>query len=387
MQQGLESREKTARAALVPRADFPGLEGVAYLYSAAEGPMLASVAAALQEYARQKSRAEAGRAHHAAVTRTCKEALARLLNATEGDIALVGSAAEGVNAVAGLIDFREGDNVVTSDLEFPSMVLPWLSRQPGGVEVRVVRHRGWDMTTGDVLGAVDARTRLVALSHVSFINGLRHDIEAVGAALRGTGTVFLVDATQSLGVLPVPAACADFVVGSGYKWLLGVHGVGILYWNRARHPGGHPLYVGRQSVVDAFGPHQFERYTLKPDADRFGLGYVNVPGVYALSRSVPYLLAAGIPDIAAHVLALGGELIDGLNALGIEVITPARPERRGASVSFAHPRAAQLGQALAERGIHVWAGSDRVRASIHLFNDAGDVDRLLGALSEILKRG
>src|SRR5438445_766083 len=177
MQKTRDSRATLRRTALVPRSDFVSLDGVSYFYSGAEGPMLTSVAAALREYAEQKSRAEAGRAHHAAVARTCKQSLARLLNVSEGDIALVGSASEGICAVGGLIDFRAGDNVVTNDLEFPSMVLPWLRLKPRGVEVRVVRHRCWDIRTEDVLRAVDGRTRLVALSHVSFVNGLRHDIE------------------------------------------------------------------------------------------------------------------------------------------------------------------------------------------------------------------
>src|SRR5262249_12850258 len=149
---------------------------------------------------------------------------------------------------------------------------------------------GWDIPTEALLSAVDRRTRLVALSHVSYVSGLRHDIARIGDLLRGSGTCFLVDATQSLGVLPVPASCADFVVGSSYKWLLGTHGLGVLYWNRSRFPDAEPAYTARNSVVDAFGPHQFERYTLKPDAGRFETGYLNLPAIYSLARSVPYLL-------------------------------------------------------------------------------------------------
>src|ERR1700683_4854596 len=105
MREGIESDAGAPRRALVPRSDFVGLERAAYFYSAAEGPMLASVAASLQEYAEQKSRAESGRAHHAAVVRGCKQAVARLLSAREEDVALLGSASEGINAVAGLVDF------------------------------------------------------------------------------------------------------------------------------------------------------------------------------------------------------------------------------------------------------------------------------------------
>src|SRR5262249_35879307 len=159
------------------------------------------------------------------------------------------------------------------------------------------------------------------------------------------------------------------------------------YWNRARRPDVQPLAIGRQSVADAFGPHQFEQYKLKPDADRFNLGFVNVPAAYALSTSVPYLLAAGTEAIEAHVLALGDLLIEGLKALGVRVITPAARERRGASVSFLHPRASQLDRALAERGIYLWGGNGRMRASLHLFNSEEDVERLLQELATLLRQG
>ena len=371
--------------ALVPRADFLGLDGVTHLYTAAECPMLRRAATAMQAYACQKSRAEAGRADYAAVTRSCKDALARLLGVEAGDIALVGSASDAINAVAGLIDWQPGDNVVVNDLEFPSVSLPWLRLRARGVEARVVRHRGWDITTDDILAAVDGRTRLLALSHVSYANGLRSDVEAIGRALRGTATLFLLDATQSLGVLPVPATCADFVVSSTYKWLLGTHGVGTLVWNRARVPEAAPATIGWFAVDAVFDADRYERYTLRPDAGRFESGYLNFPAIYALNESVPYLLGLDPARLAGHVHDLADRLIAGLTALDVEVISPSDRARRGASVSFAHERAAAIGPALAERAIHVWAGDGRVRASTHAFNDAADVDHYLATLADVLR--
>ncbi len=369
--------------ALVPRADFLGLEDGTHLYTAAEGPALVRVAAALQEYAVQKSRAEAGRAVHLEVTRDCKDALGRLLGVDGADVALLPSASAGINQVCGAIDFRAGDNVVINDLEFPSVALPWLRLRRQGVELRVVRHRDWEIATGALLEAVDARTRIVALSHVSFVSGLRHDVVALAAGIRRHGALFLLDATQSLGVLPVPAAEADFVVSSTYKWLLGTHGLGVLYWNRARRPGFEPATVGWFSVDDLHAADRFERYALKADAGRFETGYPSFPSIYALGRSVPYPLAAGPERVAAHALALGRRLIDGLTRLGLEVMTPRPAERRGASISFAHEAAPLLGAGLAERGIRVWAGDGRVRASTHLFNDGADVERCLEAVAAL----
>ncbi|MGH2350016.1 MAG: aminotransferase class V-fold PLP-dependent enzyme [Chloroflexota bacterium] len=375
------------KQALAPHSDFLGLDGITHLYTAAECPMLAAGAAALQDYARHKSRAEVGRAHHLAVVRDCKAALGRLLGVAAEEIAFVASASDGINQVAGAIGLAPGENVVVNDLEFPSVALPWLRLRRQGTEVRVVRHQRWDIPTEALLAAVDGHTRLVALSHVSFVNGLRHDVEAIGRALRETRTLLLVDATQSLGVLPVPAAAADFVVSSTYKWLLGTHGLGVLYWNRQRRPelvDVEPGALGWYSIADTFEPLREQRYTLKPDAGRFETGYVSFPAIYALNASVPYLLNAGSERIAAHALALGAQMIDGLASLRLEVMTPTAAERRGASVSFAHPEATEIGRALAERGVHLWAGEGRVRASTHLFNDGDDVARYLDVLAEVL---
>lgn len=378
------------KRALVPQSDFLGLDGVTHLYTAAECPMLAAGAAALQEYAVQKSRAEAGRAHHLAVTHACKEALGRLLGVAPESIAFVASASAGINQVCGAIDFRQGENVVVNDLEFPSVTLPWLRLKRRGVEVRVVHHRQWEIPTEALLEAVDRRTRLLALSHVSYVSGLRHDVPAIAEGLRrttGGRALLLLDATQSLGVLPVPAEAADFVVSSTYKWLLGTHGLGVLYWNRARQPEFEPAAIGWYSVENLFAPDRYERYTLKSDAGRFETGYVSFPAIYVLSRAVPYLLQAGLERIAEHALALGERLIDELCRCGLEVMTPRDPARRGASISVAHQRAAELGPALARQNIHVWAGDGRVRASTHLFNDERDVVHYVEALDALLRRG
>lgn len=367
--------------ALVSPADFLGLDGLTHLYTAAECPLLAASAEALQEYARLKATAEAGRVRATEVARTCKAALGQLMAVDPADLAFLPSASDGINAVCGLIDFRPGDNVVVNDLEFASVTLPWLRLRERGIEVRVVQHRKWDISTAGLLAVVDARTRLMGLSHVSYINGLRHDVEALSVPLRAAGVVFLLDATQSLGVLPVPAKAADFVVSSTYKWLLGTHGLGVFYWNRARRPEVQPVAIGWYPLATTFGAGRYERYTLKADAGRFETGYVNFPAIYGLSRSVPYLRHIGTPRMADHALALGDLLIKGPADLGLEVMSPADRRRRGASVSFAHPRAAEIGRALATADVHVWAGDGRMRASTHVFNGQDDVERYLDVLS------
>ncbi len=379
-------KEETVIPPLVPRSDFIGLDDVTHLYCAAECPMLLGTAEAVAEYTRQKSRAEAGRASHAAVTQSCRNQLATFLKVASTDVALLGSASEGINAVAGLIDWRPGDNVVVNDLEFPSVVLPWMRLRASGVEVRVVRHQDWRISTESLLAAVDSRTRLVALSQVSYVNGFQHDVEAVSQALRDTSTLFLLDATQALGILPVSAELADFVVCSTYKWMLGVHGLGIFVWNRRRVPDPHPVGIGWYGVESMFSDDRYERYALRGDASRFETGYLNFPAIYALNASLAYLLKLDPDELATHAHDLGDRLIAGLSSLGLKVVTPLDRPSRGASITALHHRAADLGAALAARRVHVWAGDGRLRASTHAFTGSGDVDRYVAEFAAVLAK-
>lgn len=372
------------QVSLVAKDRFIGGDERAYLLTAGEGLVPHGVLGATRSYYEQKVRGAAGRTHHEAVEQTCREKLARLMDgANADDIALLGSTSEGVNAIYALIDWRPGDNVVlpVNALEFPSTVLPAVKRQREGVEIRAVGHHDWVITPEKIAAAVDEHTRLVFLSHVSYRTGHRFDLAAVGDAIRrvNPATIFAVDATQSLGVVPVQADACDFMVVTSCKWLLAPHGIGVFYWNRSRRPDIEPANIGWYSVVDdlAFP------YELKPNAGRFELGGPNLISIYGMQPGLDLLLDTDIRNIERHVLTLGTRLLEGIQAMPLEIITPADPELRAGIVAWldADPRAtaAQLSQ----RGIEVSGSSGRIRAGIHLYNDTSDIDRLLDAMREI----
>src|SRR5207249_10738149 len=133
--------------------------------------------------------------------------------------------------------------------------------------VRLPRHRDGALALDDVAAAMDARTRLVAVSAVSFVSGFRWDLEALAGLVHDRGALLLVDAAQALGAVPVPAAQIDFTVACTFKWLLGCHGLGIL----CVHPRVKelvPEYVSWKSVRELFAPDRLERYHLGEDARR-----------------------------------------------------------------------------------------------------------------------
>ncbi|MBN2979953.1 aminotransferase class V-fold PLP-dependent enzyme [Cohnella algarum] len=270
-------------------------------------------------------------------------------------------------------------------LEFPSGVLPWLALKRDGVEVRVVQHRDWEVDEADILSRVDGRTKLVMTSHVSYLNGFRFDYRKLYERIAKTDALLLLDATQSLGVVPVDASMADFVVASSYKWLLSVHGGGILAVNPKRTAHMMPAYVGWRSVADnPDGSDRFETFAFQPDARRFELGYPAYPTVYALERSTRLLLDVGIGNVERHVAALGDVLIPFLVSLKLDVTTPPDAGRRAGNITFRHDEAEAVAARLRQRGIYVMGGDGRVRISVHAFNDSADVETLIGQLPDCL---
>jgi selenocysteine lyase/cysteine desulfurase len=299
------------------------------------------------------------------------------------DIALVSNASEAMNLVALALDLQAGDNVVVNDFEYPSVVLPWLRLAERGVEVRVAHRQGWTMPTASITDLIDASTKAVALSHVSYVTGWRHDIAPISAAAEHAGALFILDATQSFGVVPVPARLADVTISSSYKWLLGGHGLGVLAWNRKRRPLPAPRHVGWRSVADLFSPDRFERYTLYSDARRFEVGFPSYPSIYLLDASTAWLRRFEPEEVCGHVLSLSGQLVEKLAGRGFEVMTPLEPEARAGNVSISCEHGEEMALKLASEGIDCWGGDGRLRASVHLFNSSDDVTAFLQALAHL----
>lgn len=369
--------------ALLNRSAFIGLDQHTWLYGGAESPPLQGMKEAFSGYVANRAAGPLGRLQNSEVEQACKRNVAQLLGGAPEQVAFLGNASDAITMVASMLHFQAGDNVVLSDLEFPSGVLPWLALKPSGVEVRVVRSRNWQVDTDELLAAVDAKTRLVVASHVSYLSGARLDSAKLYEELKQTRALLLLDATQSLGAVPVRANEADFIVSSSYKWLMAGHGAGILAINPERTEHLSPSPNGWRSVEDMFSDTRFERYRLFADARRFESGYPSYPTLYALKHATDLLLSIGIERIERHILALGGELIDRLKEGGYVPMTPARPELRAGNISVVCPDGEAYAEELLRKGTYVWGGDGRLRASVHLYNDSDDVAQLMRQLTEI----
>jgi selenocysteine lyase/cysteine desulfurase len=313
-----------------------------------------------------------------------KQRAAALLGASTDEIAFVGNTAHGIHLVANGLAFEDGDNIVTARGEYPDNVYPWLYLERRGVTTRFVEPRHQRVEADDVIAAIDARTRLVALSLVQFASGYRLDAVRIGEACRARRVAFLLDAVQGVGALglDVGRTPVDFVATGGHKWLLGPLGSGLFYCRRDRLEDLAVTTIGAGSMAHhAVVPY---RIALRPDAERFEGGSAkNTPGIYGLDASLGVLLDAGIDRIEAHILDLTAHAIEGLRSRGYRIESPHEaPAQRSGIVTYrgaSHGPDEIVAHLLRDR-ILTSTSPLGARIAPHFYNTHDDIDRFLAAL-------
>jgi cysteine desulfurase / selenocysteine lyase len=378
-----------ALRSLVPKSDFLGLEHAAHLATGGEAPFLRSHLEALARFGLHKSQGMAGRERLFELVDETRAALARLLACEPQEVGFPYSVAHGMNMLAHSIEFQPGDNVVMEQWEFPSVLYPWIEqRKRRGVEVRLVAPEpGSSRASFEQLSAlVDGRTRVLAISQVSYLTGERYDVSAISELTRAAGALLVVDATHALGAIPVYAPHADFLFSACYKWILGTHGVAVAYWNRRRVPNWRPIEFGWHSVEPQHPMQHGDPFELHDDARVFEAGNPGFAAIAVLHNALRYLMPIRIDRIEQHVTALSGRLHGRLVELGLRPLTPAVSEQRAGNVAFNVANEEHWRRELERRDVLAWTGDGRVRFSTHLFNDADDVDRAIAAVAEILER-
>lgn len=378
-------RSKTVKP-LVPPERFLGLEEVTHLCTGGECPWLRTHQGVYEEFARLKG---GGRRHRHIINEYCERGrrrMAELWGVPSDRLAFMPSCAEGMSWLARGLEWNEGDNVVTTNLEFPSVAYAWRNLRGRGVEVRLVPHRDWNVHEEDLLAAVDRRTRVLAVSHVSFYTGQCLDVEQIAEGLRPRSDALLaLDATHSSGVLGVPARLADVTMSCSYKFMLATHGVAPYYMNeraesmtRSSAFGWHNLTVWpeqqaiRQPTVDE-----------QPMPDRLEPGNLSTMAVMHLDHSLELLLSLGVERISRHARTLSEQVSAGLEELGFRVISPRDFRYRSGNTSFLVEDAEGMHDRLAELGVHVWGEHGRVRVTTHVYNGSDDLDALFEALAEL----
>ena len=368
--------------------EFPFSSDYTFLNHAAISPWPQRTARAIQAFADEN--VHTGPVFYPrwmAVEQQLRQQLCELINAPSADdIALLKNTSEGLSIVAYGLDWRAGDNVVSSSREFPSNRIVWDSLKDQGVELREADIEAETGPEATLEAACDENTRLLAVSSIQYATGQGVDLTRLGRFCRTNDILFCIDGIQSIGAvqMDIQAIDADFVIADGHKWMMAPEGLALFYCRadlrkklRLRQFGWHMIE----------NPTYFDQRDWSPanTARRFECGSPNMIGIHGMSASIGLLLELGMPLIEQKVCANGAYLAQGLKHLnGVEVCAP--DTRCGGIVAF-RPTVIDvdlLYERLQQQRIICAIRGGAIRLSAHFYTSQAVLDHALEVVEEIL---
>jgi L-cysteine/cystine lyase len=371
MHAALDDHE-TARYAAVEagdfRSEFPVLERVAYLNTGTNGPVPRRAYEAATAHMRHElEEGRSGRAHFGELMEAIADMRGRVataLGCDARDVALTRSTTDGVSTALWALPLGRGDEVLTSDVEHPGVLAPLeAARRRDGFDVRFVPF-------DELAGEVAPRTKLVACSHVSWVDGRVVDV----SGLRAAGAPLLLDGAQGLGAVPLDMAAlgCDFYAASGQKWLCGPDGSGYLFVRADVGASLDPPWPSYMSLSDASRPSELP---VHEGARRFDMGSPPGPALAWALASIELLEEAGLDWVTERAAEQAELLAAMLSQRGIEVA----PRGRSTLVSWRSEDAEGDVTRLAGQRIVVrfLPGRDLVRASVGAWTSEDELERLV----------
>ena len=281
-------------------------------------------------------------------------------------------------------------NIVTDGLHFEGSLYLYDALRRNGMDMRIVRPRQWRIEMEDLERAIDKKTRLVAVSLISYINGFQHDLKRICDIAHTRGAFVYADIVQAAGAVPldVKASGVDFCATASYKWLMGDFGLGFLYVKRSvLEKLVRPAFSYRQ--LRRFSNHMFPYDEPAPSpveweqyqtaAGYFEQGTLANAVSETLAYSLEYIQTLGVENIQQYSQSLLERMRREIPKLGHELITPA--DARGPIVAFQLSDPAAVEAKLKKGNIDVTIADHRMRISPSIYNDQDDIDRLLRALA------
>ncbi len=396
----------------VRKEEWPVLETMTFLDAACVSFAPQRTVRALKEFADFSARQDEANssAHHIAMDnmrgKAYREA-AKLLNADIEEIALVESTTHGLNIAATSIPLEDGDNIITANLEFIQVALPWCAmRRNKDIEIRVAAPSDSRFYAETFEALIDDRTKILVISTVEWCNGWKMDLKSIGDMCKRHGVKLVVDAVQQLGVgkIDVKDCHIDILASGGHKWLNSPFGCGVLYINKELLPKIEPAfwgYLNTKEPPEGWGGYwenpnskAVNDWEFVPTARRFEIGGTsNYPGAIALGESLGLVNELGIENIEEHIFELSTYCLDMYEAIGATAITHRDADHRsGIVITRLYDDLAlecAILKKLHARNIFIAQRfTDRVggfRNSCQYFNNKKDIDTLRDGLLQIIK--
>ena len=351
------------------RTAFPHLQSRVYLDTAAAGLTWQGHGAAVARfYDDVKSRGYDARPEWLAMTERVRGRLAEWLGVTVADVTFVSNSTEGLNLAALSLQFRPGDRIVLAGDEFPSVARVWGAAERAGAEVVRVPITSEAARESTLLSALDARTRVLAVSQTHSGTGTTLDLDRVADACRPHGTLLMVDGMQAMGAVPTRLARVDVYASSFFKWMLSGFGVGVLVTSARARASMQPAYHGYKNM---------------DDESQLQYAHVNIPAMYGLDATLDFFERIGWDRVHRRVRELGRHLLESAAGRRLDLVTPADAHAGIFVIRCANGEAAQ--RALAARGISVAARGCGLRVSPHFYNTPDEIDRGLAAIADLIE--
>ena len=362
------------------RKQFPVMSRLAYLNSAAAGPVsIASHAAATDYYQKMMTDGDVHWNRWLAEREAVRERLAKFINAEPDEIGFTTNTSSGMNLIVDALEER--GEVISSELEFPVTTLPWMHRR---IPVHLLPAVDGAVRVDSIRDAMTHNTGVIALSHVQFSNGFRIDLDELGSNKGDHALV--VNASQSAGAfkIDVKRMQIDALCATGHKWMLAGYGSGFVYLGRNLLQQTRSRALSWLSVEEPFEMRNAELRPRHDTAARIELGCPHFAGIFALGASAKLIAEIGIENLQERILELNRKLTARLAQNNWKVLSPLTSEAsRSGETLIQVDRPAEVVRALFRRGVVVTEKPQGVRAATHFFNDESDIERLVCGLNEI----
>jgi len=369
------------------RALFPILASKAQLSSCSQSALSTPVTDAIARYMQSWSEKGMDWMGWQVVLDQAKAEFGRLINADAADIAVMSCVSDLASSVGNCLQFDgERNGIVLGEIDFPSVGHVWLAQQARGASVQFAQpDAGGEIALEDYARLIDARTRLVSVSQVSYSNGFKQDIAAIAQIARAHGALFFVDAYQSAGVMQIDVQRdgIDMLVCGGQKYLLGCPGIAFMYVRREVAVMLKPVNTGWFGRVNPFA---FDIRTLDyaDGARRFDTGtppYIN--GV-AAGAGMALLNTLDMAQVEAYIEHLSAVAIREADRHGLSLASPRDPRRKGSNTAIRVNDSAAVEQKMAQVGFIVSARGAVIRIAPHFYNTEQDVAGAVAALARIV---
>jgi selenocysteine lyase/cysteine desulfurase len=367
---------------------FLATEKYIYLNHASTGPLPLPAVKAISNMATLYS--EQGMIEwqeYEALSNSTRSLAAKLVGASSDEICFIQNTSQGIIIAINSIPFEAGDNVIILKDAFPTNSYPFHFLLPD-VEKRYTTSKELIDNPDSIIKLIDKRTKAISLDWVNFLNGTRIDLKHISTICKERNIFFIIDGMQGCGAVKInlKEIQPDFFSSAAPKWLLGPHGIGILYVNPAFIKKGkiRPTSMGWLSAdwddfYDILTPRK-----LKTSAARFEQGTKNYLGIVGFKESLRLFEEIGIDKIESQILDLTNHLISKINTPEFEIITPIERDKRAGIVSFRRKDAdnMEIFKRLKQNNIACSLREGYLRISPHFYNTTQELDRLVELIQQ-----